>query len=89
MDNQIEVMPLSSSDDGVRLAVYRAIYSKAPLQRYQLGAVPPIHIIVKNGDVTLEGVVANTGDKDIAGIAANGVAGVHKVINNLRTESSK
>jgi hyperosmotically inducible periplasmic protein len=89
VDNQIEVMPLSSSDDGVRLAVYRAIYSKAPLQRYQLGAVPPIHIIVKNGDVTLEGVVANTGDKDIAGIAANGVAGVHKVINNLRTELSK
>jgi hyperosmotically inducible protein len=69
--------------------VYRSIYSKPSLQRYQLGAVPPIHIIVKNGDVTLEGVVANSGDKDIAGIAANGVGGVHKVVNNLKTESSK
>ena len=89
VDNQIEVMPLSTSDDQVRMAVYRAIYSKPALQRYQLGAVPPIHIIVKNGDVTLEGVVSTTGDKDIAGISANGVGGVHKVVNNLRTESSK
>jgi hyperosmotically inducible protein len=86
VDNQIEVMPLSSSDDGARIAVYRAIYSKPNLQRYQMGAVPPIHIIVKNGDVTLEGVVANEMDKNVAGIAANGVSGVHKVINNLRTE---
>jgi hyperosmotically inducible protein len=89
VDNQIEVMPLSSSDDQVRLAVYRAIYSKPNLQRYQMGAVPPIHIIVKNGDVTLEGAVANEMDKDVAGIAANGVGGVHKVNNNLRPESGK
>jgi len=89
VDNQIEVMPLSSADDGTRMAVYRAIYSKPTLQRYQMGAVPPIHIIVKNGDVTLEGVVANQMDKDVAGIAANGVGGVHKVINNLRTDSGK
>ena len=74
-------------DDQTRMAVYRAIYSKPTLQRYQLGAVPPIHIIVKNGDVTLEGVVANEMDKDVAGIAANGVGSVHKVINNLRTDS--
>ena len=89
VDNQIEVMPLSASDDQVRIAVYRAIYSKPSLQRYQLGAVPPIHIIVKNGDVTLEGPVANEMDKSVAGIAANGVGGVHKVTNNLRPESSK
>jgi hyperosmotically inducible periplasmic protein len=86
VDNQIEVMPVSGNDDGTRLAVYRAIYSKPTLQRYQMGAVPPIHIIVKNGDVTLEGVVANEMDKNVAGIAANGVSGVHKVINNLRTD---
>ncbi|HLH06544.1 MAG TPA: BON domain-containing protein [Terriglobales bacterium] len=63
VDNQIEVLPVSPNDDRIRLATYRAIYSKAPLQRYQLGAVPPIHIIVKNGNITLEGVVANEGDK--------------------------
>ena len=84
VDNQIEVMPLSASDDQTRMAVYRAIYSKPTLQRYQLGAVPPIHIIVKNGDVTLEGAVANEMDKPVAGIAANGVGGVHKVVNNLQ-----
>jgi hyperosmotically inducible protein len=86
VDNQIEVLPLSPIDDGVRNEVYRAIYSKPALQRYQLGAVPPIHIIVKNGDVDLEGIVANSGDKDTAGIAAKTVSGVHNVVNNLKTE---
>src|SRR6476660_7615312 len=75
VDNQIEVLPLSPNDDRVRRATYRAIFSKAPLQRYQLSAVPPIHIIVKNGNITLEGVVANDGDKNIAEIAAKGVHG--------------
>jgi osmotically-inducible protein OsmY len=89
VDNQIEVMPLSGMDDQTRIAVYRAIYSKPTLQRYQLSAVPPIHIIVKNGDVTLEGAVANEMDKTVAGLAANGVGGVHKVVNNLRPDSGK
>lgn len=86
VDNQIEVLPLSPNDDRVRRAAYRAIFSKAPLQRYQLGAVPPIHIIVKNGNITLEGVVANEGDKNIAEIAAKGVHGAFSVKNNLLVE---
>jgi hyperosmotically inducible protein len=86
VDNQIEVLPLSPNDDRVRLAAYSAIFSKAPLQRYQLSAVPPIHIIVRNGDITLEGVVANEGDKNLAGLAANGVHGALSVNNNLRVE---
>jgi len=86
VENQIEVLPLSPSDDRIRLAAYRAIYSKAPLQRYQLSAVPPIHIIVKNGNITLEGVVANEGDKNLAEIAAKGVHGAFKIDNNLRVE---
>jgi hyperosmotically inducible protein len=89
VDNQIEVLPLSPNDDQIRLETYRAIYSKPSLQRYQMGAVPPIHIIVKNGQVTLEGVVATQMDKDVAGIAANGVSGVFKVVNNLRVETAK
>jgi hyperosmotically inducible protein len=83
VQNEIEVLPNSPNDDRLRLRVYRAIYSKAPLQRYSLRAVPPIHIIVKNGNVTLEGAVANEGDKNIANIAANGVSGVFSVKNNL------
>ena len=81
--NEIEVLPLSPNDDRLRKRLYRAIYSKPQLQRYTLMAVPPIHIIVKNGHVALEGVVANEGDKNIAGIAANGVSGVFSVKNNL------
>lgn len=87
VDNQIEVLPLSPADDRIRLATYRAIYSKPQLQQYSMRAVPPIHIIVKNGNVTLVGVVSNEGDKNVAGIAANGVAGVFKVTNDLRVEN--
>ncbi len=89
VDSQIEVLPLSPADDSTRLAVYRAIYSKPSLQRYQMGAVPPIHIIVKNGDVTLEGFVANQMDKEVAGIAVKGVGSAHQVTNNLKTDSGK
>ena len=89
VDNQIEVMPLSPNDDQIRIAAYRAIYSKPNLQRYQMGAVPPIHIIVKNGDVTLEGFVANQMDKEVAGIAAKTVGTAHQITNNLKTDSGK
>lgn len=83
VDNEIEVLPLSPNDERIRRAAYRQIYSKPTLQRYQMGAVPPIHIIVKNGNITLIGVVDNQGDKDMAGIAANGVPGSFKVTNDL------
>jgi len=45
-----------------------------------------IHIIVKNGSVTLEGAVAARGDRDIANIKANTVSGVFAVTNNLRVD---
>lgn len=84
--NEIKVLPLSPQDDAIRLATYRAIYGHTALNRYALQAVPPIHIIVDSGKVTLEGVVANEGDKNIANIQANGVSGVFSVTNNLRVE---
>ena len=84
--NKIEVLPTSPNDDRIRLAVYRAIYSQPSLQLYELRAVPPIHIIVKNGNVSLEGVVATQADKNVAGIQAKGVPGVFSVTNNLRVE---
>ena len=86
VDNQIETLPLSPNDDRIRLAIYRAIYRQASLSRYALQAVPPIHIIVKSGDVRLEGVVASEGDKNLAGIRAKGVSGAFAVHNNLRVE---
>jgi hyperosmotically inducible protein len=84
--NQIEVLPVSPNDDRLRLALYRAIYGHTALNRYALQAVPPIHIVVKNGNVTLEGVVANEGDRNIANIQANSVSGVFAVTNNLRVD---
>jgi hyperosmotically inducible protein len=83
VDNQLEVLPLSPADDRIRLAEYRAIYSFPSLQMYSLRAVPPIHIIVKNGNVTLEGSVATQADKDAAGIRAKTILGVFAVVNNL------
>lgn len=84
--NNIEVLPLSPDDDRIRRATFQAVYSQPSLQRYGFGAVPSIHIIVNRGHVTLEGVVANETDKNIAGIQARGVSGVFSVTNNLRTE---
>lgn len=84
--NNIEVLPVSPMDDRIRLATFRAIYGHTALNRYALQAVPPIHIIVRNGNVTLEGVVASEADKNIANIQARGVPDVFDVKNNLRVE---
>jgi hyperosmotically inducible protein len=81
--NNIEVLPTSGNDDRIRRATYRAIYGNSVLSQYQLRAVPPIHIIVKNGHVTLEGAVARPMDKQVAGMQANGVHGTFSVTNNL------
>lgn len=85
--NNIQVLPLSPQDDRIRMQTYRAVYGQPNLNRYAMNAVPPIHIIVDNGRVTLEGVVANESDKNVAGIQANSVPGVFGVTNNLRVES--
>jgi hyperosmotically inducible protein len=84
--NKIEVLPLSPSDDRIRVAAYRAIFSKPGFDKYGFQAVPPIHIIVKNGNITLTGIVANQVDKDLAGIAAREVPGTFGFTNNLRVE---
>jgi hyperosmotically inducible protein len=85
--NNIEVLPLSPDDDRIRLATYRAVYGDPSLSsRYGYRALPSIHIIVRNGNVRLEGVVANEGDRNIAGIRANGVPGAFAVENDLRVE---
>lgn len=85
--NNIKVLPLSSMDDRIRYAEYRAIYGDPAIStRYGYRALPSIHIIVNNGHVTLEGVVANQGDKNLINVRANGVSGVFSVTNNLRVE---
>ncbi|RPJ50768.1 MAG: BON domain-containing protein [Acidobacteria bacterium] len=85
--NNIQILPLSPADDRIRRALFRSIYGTPALQRYAIGPNPPIHIIVSNGNVKLEGVVPNENDKNIAGIQARGVGGTFKVENNLHVES--
>jgi BON domain-containing protein len=82
--NNIEVLPPSRFDDQIRRAEYRTIFSRGDLGGYTMGAIPQVHIIVKNGHVTLEGQVMNQMDKNMAGIAANTVPGVFSVENNLQ-----
>jgi len=84
VDNKIEVLPPSPMDDRLRIQLFHAIYGYEPLQKYALGVQKPIRIIVKNGHVTLEGVVDNEADKNAAGIRANGVPGIFSVTNNLQ-----
>jgi hyperosmotically inducible protein len=86
VNNNIEVLPVSPNDERIRLAAYRAIYGHTSLNRYALQAVPPIHIIVKNGNVALEGIVANEADKNVANIQARSVSGAFQVTNNLQVE---
>src|ERR1043166_9480142 len=89
IDNHIEVLPVSRMDDQLRRAVYRALYGDSSLSRYGMSALPSIHIIVKNGHVTLEGVVDSEGDKNLANLRAQSVPNVFSVTNNLNVSSSE
>ena len=84
VDNLIEVLPPSPMDDQLRRRLYRAIYGFPSLQKYSMGVQQPIRIIVKGGNVTLEGVVDNEADKNTAGIRAKSVSGIFGVTNNLQ-----
>ena len=87
--NNIEVLPLSSLDDSLRVRTHRAVARMGGLYRYMLGANPSIHIIVNRGQVSLEGVVSNKGDRQMAYMAARGVTGSFSVTNNLRVEGEE
>jgi hyperosmotically inducible protein len=86
VNDQIEVLPLSRFDDQIRFRTLRAMLRSAPLDKYFRGVQPGIRIIVKNGNVTLDGLVLNIGDRQLAYMAANQVPGVFSVTNNLQTE---
>ena len=88
LTNSLEVLPLSQMDNRLRWQLARAIYSDPSLSRYAVQSIPPIHIIVDNGHVTLEGVVNNNLEKDVAGMRA-GAAGLSfgPITNHLRVEN--
>ncbi|HEV2798991.1 MAG TPA: BON domain-containing protein [Pyrinomonadaceae bacterium] len=84
--NNIEVLPLSTFDDRIRAQAYRAVFGTSSLYRYAMGSNPSIHIVVNRGHLTLEGVVGNRMDKQLAEFAARGIPGVFSVTNNLVAE---
>jgi hyperosmotically inducible periplasmic protein len=88
VDN-IQVDPVSMFDDRIRIATARAVYGYPSLNKYAIDPAKPIRIVVQNGNVTLEGVVINKMDKDIAGLRANGVPGVFKVTNDLQVANQQ
>jgi hyperosmotically inducible periplasmic protein len=89
VNNQIEILPASFNDDRIRRQVARAVFNDSRLFSYAIQPVPPIHIIVKNGHVNLEGIVRTQVEKDDAFIRANGVPGVFSVQNNLQVEQPR
>lgn len=90
VENNIEVLPLSSNDDRLRRALYRTLFgSNSPLFRYGRQPVPSIHLIVKRGHATLKGVVANRSDAQIAYMRARGVPGLFSVRNELIIEGER
>lgn len=84
VDNQIQVLPPSTMDAQIRRAEYRAIYGFADLWKYAMGALPPVHIVVDNGRVSLYGVVDSEADKNLIGLRANTVPNVFSVTNDLQ-----
>ena len=85
--NKIHVLPVSPFDDQIRIAAYRAIYGTPALNRFGHQAIPPIHIIVENGRVTLEGIAANENDRNLAYMKALEVPGAFSVTNHLMVEN--
>ena len=96
VENQIEVLPTSFYDDRLRLATARTLFSHPVLRKYVRPGVSfgllsnrsDIHVIMKNGHLTLEGDVLRKTDSDVAFIVARTVPGIFSVTNNLRVENT-
>ncbi len=81
--NQIRIDPVSPFDDGIRRAVFSAIYGFPALQEYAIVPSRPIRISVQNSRVTLYGIVNNQMDSTLAYTRAMQVPNVFHVTNDL------
>jgi hyperosmotically inducible protein len=84
--SDVNVLPVSSFDDSIRVRTARAIYRDSVLGRYASDPVHPIRIVVDKGHVTLYGTVESAMDKNIAGIRASSVPGAFSVENKLAVD---
>jgi osmotically-inducible protein OsmY len=81
--NNIEILPLSSFDNSIRVRLFRTFVRQGGIFRYVQGTNPLVRLIVEGGNVTLEGYVTNLGDYNLMNILANSVTNVFSVKNNL------
>ncbi len=88
VSNQIEVLPLSRFDDQIRLAAWKTVYSWPTMSRVASMPLPPVRILVKNGDITLVGSVPTQADKDALNIRVNEIPNVFSVKNELVVSKS-
>ncbi|MGH9431656.1 MAG: BON domain-containing protein [Terriglobia bacterium] len=86
--NNVEVLPTSIADNQVRMAIARAIYSDPYFEGLGAQALSPIHIIVKNLNVTLYGVTNSPVDRARAERDARFAATYFSLIDNLAVEHS-
>ncbi len=84
IDNQIKILPVSQRDDRIRREAFRAIYGDPTLSPYAVRAIPPIHIIVENGHVTLNGAVGSQVEKQLAVTRVKHIPDVFDVTDNLQ-----
>ncbi len=84
--NNLKVLPFSTIDDQIRIAAARAIYNFPLFRKYSSQPNPPIHVIVDNGKVILEGVVNTKLEKQVAYNQVRSHVLSFEVINNLRVE---
>ena len=86
VNDNIEVLPLSPFDNNIRIRAYNAIFGYPALSRYAINSRPPIRIIVKNGNITLEGVVNNEMDRTLVYNRVRALPGAFTVTNDLRLD---
>jgi len=87
--NNIEVLPLGSFDDSIRVRLYQTLANSGGLSRYLWPNSPSVRLIVDGGHVSLEGYVSNRGDFNTMNILAHGVSGVFSVTNNLIVDKER
>ena len=83
LTNEIGVLPLSPADDALRFRVARSIYNHPMFWMHGQRPIPPIHIIVEHGRVTLTGLADSEAQRTMAASLAQ-VSGSLAVTNRIK-----
>lgn len=83
LKSQIQVLPVSPSDDRLREILFERIYGDELFVGYAQRTHPPIHIIVERGNVMLTGAVRSNVERRQAESIVRSTFGVLQVTNRL------